>query len=97
MFFAHVWKRTSRPGFIRRPRPPDSASESVCRFIPEDLILDGHLRILALKDLNVDGVVCLLSTDDEAFTYNKRVNRLATVQEHKMILKAIETGCALRR
>lgn len=56
------------------------------------LLLDGHLRILALKDLNVDGVVCLLSTDDEAFTYNKRVNRLATVQEHKMILKAIKQG-----
>jgi len=33
-----------------------------------------------------------LSTDDEAFTYNKRVNRLAIIQEHKMILKAIERG-----
>jgi RepB plasmid partitioning protein len=32
------------------------------------------------------------SNDDEAFTYNKRVNRLATVQEHYMIVKAIERG-----
>ena len=37
-------------------------------------------------------VVCLISTDDEAFTYNKRVNRLAIIQEHRMILKAIERG-----
>jgi RepB plasmid partitioning protein len=35
-------------------------------------------------------VVCLISTDDEAFTYNKRVNRIAPIQEHKMILKAVE-------
>jgi hypothetical protein len=30
--------------------------------------------------------------DDEAFTYNKRVNRLAVIQEHRMILKAVERG-----
>lgn len=56
------------------------------------LLLDGHLRIEVLKELEVDEVTCLISTDDEAFTYNKRVNRLATIQEHKMILKAIERG-----
>jgi len=33
-----------------------------------------------------------VSTDHEAYTYNKRVNRLATIQEHKMILKAVERG-----
>jgi hypothetical protein len=32
----------------------------------------------------------LIADDDEAFTYNKRVNRLATIQEHYMIVKAIE-------
>ena len=37
-------------------------------------------------------VTCLISTDDEAFTYNKRVNRLAMIQEHRMILKAVERG-----
>jgi hypothetical protein len=36
--------------------------------------------------------VCLVATDDEAFTYNKRVNRLAIIQEHKMIMTAIEKG-----
>jgi len=56
------------------------------------LLLDGHLRIEVLKDLEIDEVTCLVATDDEAFTYNKRINRLATIQEHKMILKAIDRG-----
>jgi hypothetical protein len=61
------------------------------------LLLDGHLRIEALKDLNVDGVTCLIATDDEAFTYNKRINRVATIQVHKMIRKAIERGVSEHR
>ena len=56
------------------------------------LLLDGHLRIEVLKDFEVDEVACLVATDDEAFTYNKRINRLATIQEHKMILTAIKRG-----
>ena len=56
------------------------------------LLLDGHLRIEVLKDMGETEVTCLISTDDEAFTYNKRVNRLAIIQEHRMILKAVERG-----
>ena len=56
------------------------------------LLLDGHLRIEVLKDMGETEVTCLISTDDEAFTYNKRVNRLAMIQEHRMILKAVERG-----
>src|SRR4051812_3045278 len=56
------------------------------------LLLDGHLRIDVLKDLGETEVTCLVSTDDEAYTYNKRVNRLAMIQEHRMIVKAIERG-----
>jgi len=56
------------------------------------LLLDGHLRVDVLKQLGKAEVACLISTDDEAFTYNKRINRLATVQEHRMIVKAIERG-----
>lgn len=56
------------------------------------LLLDGHLRLEVLKDMGETSVVCLISTDDEAFTYNKRVNRLAIIQEHKMVLKAVERG-----
>ncbi len=54
------------------------------------LLLDGHLRIEALRDLGQTEVECLVSTDDEAFTYNKRVSRLSPVQEQRMIAKAIE-------
>jgi hypothetical protein len=56
------------------------------------LLLDGHLRVEILKDLGVTTVECLISTDDEAFTYNKRISRIAPVQEHKMIRRAIEQG-----
>jgi len=61
------------------------------------LMLDGHLRIEVLKELGVEGVACLVATEDEAFTYNKRINRLATIQEHKMILIAIERGVPQER
>lgn len=56
------------------------------------LLLDGHLRIDILKSLGETEAVCLVATDDEAFTYNKRVSRLAIIQEHSMILKAVEQG-----
>ncbi len=61
------------------------------------LLLDGHLRICALKKLKINQVTCLLSTDDEAFTYNKHVNRLSNIQEHKMIEKAIDRGVPAER
>ncbi|THD53869.1 MAG: chromosome partitioning protein ParB [Bradyrhizobium sp.] len=54
------------------------------------LLLDGHLRIEALRDLGQVEVECLVSSDDEAFTYNKRISRLSPVQEQRMIAKAIE-------
>lgn len=56
------------------------------------LLLDGHLRLEALRDEGKADVVCLVSTEDEAFTYNKRISRLAIIQEHRMILKALERG-----
>src|SRR6202048_3725244 len=56
------------------------------------MLVDGHLRYAALVDLDKSETPCLIADDDEAFTYNKRVNRLATVQEHYMIVKAIERG-----
>lgn len=55
-------------------------------------LLDGLLRVEALKDLGATEVECLVSTDDEAFTYNKRINRLAAIQEHRMIVRTIERG-----
>ena len=56
------------------------------------LLLDGHLRIMALKELGVERVSCLISTDDETYTYNKYINRLTAIQEHRMIVKAVQSG-----
>ena len=76
----------SEVGLVEPPvvaRNPGSASF---------LILDGHLRIAVLRDLGQTEVECLVSTDDEAFTYNKQINRLASVQEHAMIVNALNQG-----
>jgi hypothetical protein len=56
------------------------------------LILDGHIRIEILKDMGVSEIECLVSIDDEAFTYNKRISRLSVVQEHAMVVRAIARG-----
>jgi ParB-like chromosome segregation protein Spo0J len=56
------------------------------------LLLDGHFRYFALKELGHTEADCILSKDDEGFTYNARVNRLNPIQEHKMIMKAVQNG-----
>ena len=56
------------------------------------MLLDGHLRMHALAEAGETTAACIVSDDDEGFTYNKRVNRLATVQEHYMIARAIDRG-----
>lgn len=58
------------------------------------MLLDGHLRYHALREHGIKEARCIVADDDDTFTYNKRVNRLATVQEHYMILKAIERGAS---
>src|SRR5215472_15909698 len=52
------------------------------------VVLDGHLRLEALKQLGQTHARCIIATDDEAYTYNKRINRIAPIQEHLMIVKA---------
>jgi len=60
-------------------------------------LLDGHLRMDILKERGDQEVVCLIATDDEAFTYNRRVSRIAIIQEHKMILNAVRNGVSEER
>src|SRR3546814_14029813 len=40
---------------------------------------------------------CLVATDDETYTYNKRINRLPPIQEHRMIQRAIDRGVPKER
>jgi len=56
------------------------------------ILLDGHLRLLALRMLEHTEAQCLESTDDESYTYNTRINRLSSIQEHVMLCRAVEKG-----
>jgi ParB-like chromosome segregation protein Spo0J len=56
------------------------------------ILLDGHTRLMAMKELAIEEAQCLIATDDETYTYNNRINRLSTVQEHMMIKRAINRG-----
>jgi ParB-like chromosome segregation protein Spo0J len=61
------------------------------------VLLDGHIRLMALRELNHTEVPCLVATDDESYTYNSRINRLSSIQEHHMIRRAIERGVTPER
>lgn len=61
------------------------------------LIMDGHLRYYALRELGIKEVECLISTEDESFTYNARISRLSPVQEHRMVVKAVNNGVPIER
>ncbi|HEG0622585.1 TPA: ParB N-terminal domain-containing protein [Yersinia enterocolitica] len=57
--------------------------------INEIRILDGHLRIEAMKELKIEKAACIISSTDDAFTPNKHVNHTNVIQEYKMIKKAL--------
>jgi len=61
------------------------------------LLLDGHVRLAVLREQNISGAPCIIAHDDESFTYNKRVNRLAVIQEHYMIVRALDRGVSEER
>ena len=61
------------------------------------LLLEGHLRLEILKSIGVTEAKCLLSTDDEAYTYNRHVNHIPAVAQHFMLLEALKTGLTEER
>ena len=60
-------------------------------------LLDGHLRLLALQRLGIAEAPCLVATDDESYTYNNRINRISSIQEHQMLRHAVERGVTAER
>ncbi|WP_124982682.1 plasmid partitioning protein RepB C-terminal domain-containing protein [Ralstonia solanacearum] len=58
----------------------------------QHVLLDGHMRLLALRQLGYADAPCLIATDDESYTYNNRINRIASIQEHQMLRRAVERG-----
>lgn len=63
----------------------------------QHLLLDGHIRFVVLRDLGHEFAPCLVATDDEAYTYNNRLNRVSTIQEHFMLRRAIDHGLSAER
>lgn len=61
------------------------------------LLLDGHTRLDILRSTGATEVRVIFATDDEAYTYNKRVNHLPPVAQHFMILKALKNGVSEER
>lgn len=61
------------------------------------ILLDGHTRLVALKQLGFEKATCLVATDDESYTYNNRINRLSSIQEHVMIRRAVDRGVTPER
>jgi RepB plasmid partitioning protein/ParB-like nuclease domain len=61
------------------------------------LLLDGHTRFDILRRTGATAVRVIFATDDEAYTYNKRVNHLPPVAQHFMILKALKNGVSEER
>ena len=59
--------------------------------------MDGHYRLHALRKLGIPEVECLISLEDESFTYNARISRLPPIQEHSMIAKAVNSGVPVER
>jgi len=60
-------------------------------------LLDGRLRLEALKRLGHERARCMLSLDDEGFTFNRQITRIASVQEHRMIRAALAQGASEER
>lgn len=52
-------------------------------------LLDGHTRLDILLNMNVATAECLLATDNESYTYNKKVNHIPPIAQHHMILRAL--------
>ncbi len=56
------------------------------------ILLDGHLRLVVLRESGVTEVLCIVATEEDAFTYNDKTNYLNTIQEHAMVKRAIAQG-----
>jgi ParB-like chromosome segregation protein Spo0J len=63
----------------------------------QHVLLDGHMRLLALRQLGYTDAPCLIATDDESYTYNNRINRISSIQEHHMLRRAVERGVTPER
>jgi hypothetical protein len=65
---------------------------------PRDyLLLDGHTRLEILKQLGITEVRTIFAMDDEAYSYNRKVNHAPPVAEYFMMRKALSHGVSEER
>jgi hypothetical protein len=60
-------------------------------------IVDGHLRIEALRNLGVQQVRCLVTNERERFSVSTYYSKVTAIQEHYMISKAVSQGVSEER
>jgi len=53
------------------------------------------VRLMAMRELGYQEAPCLLANDDEAYTYNSKINRLSTLQETRMLQEAVNKGVSM--
>ncbi|WP_457337170.1 plasmid partitioning protein RepB C-terminal domain-containing protein [Rhizobacter sp. P5_C2] len=58
-------------------------------------VLDGLLRKAALTEVDLTRALCRVLTDCEGLSYNRQVNRLSAVQEHRLIIRAADGGASM--
>jgi hypothetical protein len=56
------------------------------------LLLEGHKRLTVLQDTGATEAECIVSTDDEGYSYNNWVSHLAPIQANKMIVRTLDAG-----
>lgn len=56
------------------------------------LLLDGHVRLEVLRDLQIKEAYCIVATSDEAYVADTHVNAVPPIQQQRMIGQAIDAG-----
>lgn len=56
------------------------------------ILLDGHTRLDVAREIGMQTVPCLISHDDESYSYNKHFSRVSPLEQHRMIIKALKNG-----
>ena len=78
-----------------RPLPAHRADRKLDKG--KRVLLDGHIRLISLRDLGYTEVACLESTDDESFTYNNRINLQADTVMREEIASSGDDSAAVTK
>ena len=88
--YARILASIREVGIIEMPlvyRRPDGRYE----------LIDGHLRMEALKHLGATTVRCLVTLEPDRFSVITHFNKVTAIQEHFMIVQAIAQGVGEER